>query len=518
MSSVVSVELVVGMEVHVELATRTKMFSRAGSPAHADSLDAEPNTLIDETVLALPGALPVLNQDAIEMAMLVGLALGCQIARRTKWDRKSYMYADLPKGYQISQYDLPLCFGGAVDVRAENERGQIDPSQPPRRVRIERAHLEEDAGKLLHEAPGGGRIDFSIVDLNRASTPLLEIVTHPDFRSADEAVGFARRLRQTCRYLGVSECVMQRGQIRFEPNINTILTLDDGRQVRTPIVEVKNLNSFRAVRGAIEHELAEQPKRWERDERELGPGTKSTRGWDDARGITVPQREKEDAHDYRYFPDPDLVPVEVDEAWESRVRERISLLPGPLFETLVSQEGLDASSAAMLVEERPLASLFLDAARLGQQLGLTRAKAARGAANILLQVGAKLSNERGVGLNQLGITSYQIASIVQMRDEGALGSSAADTLFVKLCDPKNVGQDARALAETEGVLTVRDAGQLEAWVDQVLSANPAIVEQIRGGKAQAIGRLIGETMKLSGGAADAGEVRRLMLEKIGGGA
>ncbi|MCL4221984.1 MAG: Asp-tRNA(Asn)/Glu-tRNA(Gln) amidotransferase subunit GatB [Phycisphaerales bacterium] len=515
MSRVVSVELVVGMEVHVELATRTKMFSRAGNPAHVQSQDAEPNTLIDPVVLALPGALPVLNREAIEMAMRVGVALGCSVAERTKWDRKSYMYADLPKGYQISQYDLPLCYDGLVEVRGENERGVVDAHTPPRKVRIERAHLEEDAGKLLHEAPGGGRIDFSIVDLNRAGTPLLEIVTHPDFRSADEAVGFARRLRQTCRYLGVSACVMQRGQIRFEPNINTVLTLDDGRKVRTPIVEVKNLNSFRAVRGAIEHEMAEQPRRWERDGREQGPGTKSTRGWDDARGLTVPQREKEDAHDYRYFPDPDLTPVLVSRTWRDEVARSIDLLPGPLFERLVSEHGLDAAAAGQIVEERPLAEFYLDAERACERAGVAPARAARGVANALLQSGLRLSNERGVGIEELGIEAEQVGALVTLREEGSLGSSALDGLFARLCDAAMRGQEVRALAEREGLLTVRDAGQLAAWVEQVLAGNPAIVEQIRGGKQQAIGRLIGETMKLSGGAADAAEVRRLILEKIG---
>ncbi|KAA0217338.1 MAG: Asp-tRNA(Asn)/Glu-tRNA(Gln) amidotransferase subunit GatB [Leptolyngbya sp. PLA3] len=515
MSRVVSVELVVGMEVHVELATRTKMFSRAGNPACVEHQDAEPNTLIDPVVLALPGALPVLNREAIEMAMRVGVALGCSLAERTKWDRKSYMYADLPKGYQISQYDLPLCFDGVVEVRGENERGVVDVNAPPRKVRIERAHLEEDAGKLLHEAPGGAKIDFSIVDLNRAGTPLLEIVTHPDFRSADEAVGFARRLRQTCRYLGVSDCVMERGQIRFEPNINTVLTLKDGRTVRTPIVEVKNLNSFRAVRGAIEHELIEQPRRWERDGREQGPGTKSTRGWDEARGVTVPQREKEDAHDYRYFPDPDLTAVLVSGEWRERVAGAVGLLPGPLFEQLVSADGLDAGAAGQIVEERPLAEFYLEAVRACEAAGVSHGRASRGVGNALLQSGQRLSNERGVGIDQLGIEPAQVGALVALREEGSLGSSALDGLFEKMCEVSMRGQDARTLAEREGLLTVRDAGQLKSWVEQVLAGNPAIVEQIRAGKQQAIGRLIGETMKLSGGAADAGEVRRLIMEKIG---
>ena len=239
-NTIASVELIIGMEVHVELATRTKIFTRVLSPAgFADGeVEPGPNTLIDATVLALPGSLPVMNRSAVEMAMMVGLALGCRVPEFTKWDRKSYFYPDMPRAYQISQYDLPLCVGGAMDVPAADARGVPDLSRPARRVGILRAHLEEDAGKLLHEAPGGHAIDFSIVDYNRAGTPLLEIVTQPDLRSADEAVLFAKMLRQVCRCLGVTRGVMQKGHMRFEPNINCVLTLRDGRVVKTPIVEV----------------------------------------------------------------------------------------------------------------------------------------------------------------------------------------------------------------------------------------------------------------------------------------
>ncbi|MEX2219975.1 MAG: Asp-tRNA(Asn)/Glu-tRNA(Gln) amidotransferase subunit GatB, partial [Phycisphaerales bacterium] len=326
-----SVRLIVGMEVHVELATRSKMFSRAPSPAHPASDAAPPNTLVDPVVAGLPGALPVANRAAVEMAMMVGLALGCQIATRTKWDRKSYFYPDLPKGYQISQYDLPLCGRGEVELPATDSVAQASRLPTTRRIRITRAHLEEDAGKLLHELPAAGGqsqpIDFSIADYNRAGTPLLEIVTEPDFDSADQAVAFARMLRTTCRFLGVSEGVMQKGHMRFEPNINCELTLDDGRTVRTPIVEVKNLNSFKSLRGAIEFEAQDQPRRWAQTRREQTPGTKTTRGWDDARAVTVPQREKEEAHDYRYFPDPDLLPVMINESWREPVRARHPHLP-----------------------------------------------------------------------------------------------------------------------------------------------------------------------------------------------
>jgi len=301
-ATIVATRLKVGLEVHVELDTRTKMFTRAGNPASAEFEGAAPNTLIDPVVLALPGALPVLNERAIELSIRVGLALGCSIAEVTRWDRKSYFYPDLPKGYQISQYALPLCFDGSVDW-------PIEPDGSEKRIGIVRAHLEEDAGKLLHEAPGGRPIDHSIVDLNRAGTPLLEIVTQPDFTTPEQVVNFARTLRTVCRFVGASRCVMQKGHIRFEPNINCVLEMDDGRTVTTPITEIKNLNSFRSLEMAIRAELAAQPERWREDGREMGPGEKVTRGWDDAKNATFVQREKEDAHDYRYFPDPDLLPT-----------------------------------------------------------------------------------------------------------------------------------------------------------------------------------------------------------------
>ncbi len=349
------VEPIIGMEVHVELATRSKMFTRAPSPAFAGCSRAEeaaPNTLIDAVVLALPGALPVMNRAAVEMSMRVGLALSCQIASVSRWDRKSYFYADLPKAYQLSQYDLPLCFDGAVDVPAIDDRGVFDLSGARTRIGIIRAHLEEDAGKLLHELPGGGRLDGSIVDLNRAGTPLLEIVTQPDFTSAEQCVAFGKLLRMMCRFLGVTEGVMQRGHMRFEPNINCRVHLRGGGVVTTPIVEIKNLNSFRALGEAVAYELREQPRRWLEDGRVMGPGAKSTRGWDAERGVSVLQREKEDAHDYRYFPDPDLPPVFVDGAWLEGVRAGVGEALLSRMDRYAAEAGVGGAEATALAEER----------------------------------------------------------------------------------------------------------------------------------------------------------------------
>lgn len=507
---IVSKRLVVGLEVHVELATRTKMFTRAPNPAFAGHFDAEPNTLIDPVVLGLPGALPVLNKAAIEMAMTVGLALGCSIAEFTKWDRKNYYYPDLPKGYQISQYDLPLCFDGAVDLPI----GENDEGEPvTRRIGIIRAHLEEDAGKSLHEEPGGGRIDFSIVDFNRAGAPLLEIVTQPDFHDADEVVRFAQLLRNVCRWLGVSEGDMQKGHMRFEPNINVVLELSDGRLVKTPIVEIKNLNSFRAVKAAIEHEFEEQPRRWMKDGRVMGPGAKRTRGWDDVRLVTVEQREKEDAHEYRYFPEPDLLPVVIDDAWRERVREGMPELPHVREARHRREFTLGAKEAAALNNDRAVSDFFEGCVRLLVESGHDREQGGRKVANLLLQSGAKRANEQNVLISDLGITPGQVVGIIRLREEDKISSSAADELFGVLCDASN-DESPEAAAGRHGLLQIRDESQMEAWCDEAIAANPKSVADYQGGKQSAIGALVGAVMKASKGQADPKAAREILAKKL----
>ena len=517
---IVSVGLVVGLEVHVELSTRSKMFSPAPSPGHPTYDDAAPNTLTDPTVLGLPGALPTMNRLAVEMAIKVGLALGCRIAPLAVWDRKNYFYPDMPKAYQISQYDRPLCGEGFADAPSLDERGLPDPDAPPVRVRILRAHLEEDAGKLLHDAPGGTKIDGSIVDLNRAGTPLLEIVTQPDFRSADDVVAFARFLRQLCRSLGVTEGVMQKGHMRFEPNINTILTLRDGSTVATPIVEVKNLNSFKSVKGAIEYELAQQPARWASDARVFGPGTKVTRGWDDQREQTYVQREKEDAHDYRYFPDPDLPPVVVDDEWRESIRATIGELPAAAFARYVKDYALDRKEAAALTED-PSTTRFYDACVSAcfsacADGGLPTARAGRVAANLILQAGAKRANEAMVRVDELGITPQAVAEIALLREAGEISAASADDLFGRsIGQPSTHPGGLRALATSLGILIVKDDAAMKRWCEEVLAANPKPAEDVRAGKAQAIGRLVGEVMKKAGGTADAKTVREALLAMLG---
>ena len=509
------VDLIVGLEIHVELATRTKMFSRALSPAYAGQEEAPPNTYLDPVVLALPGALPVMNKAAVEMAMLVGLAFNCTIEREAHWDRKSYFYPDLPKSYQISQYDRPIAGPGWFDLPVVDEQGFPDFSAPTRRVRILRAHLEEDAGKLLHEAPGGFAIDHSIVDYNRAGTALLEIVTEPDFTSADDAALFCRLLRQVCRALGVTLGVMQRGHMRFEPNINCVLTLADGSTVRTPVVEIKNLNSFKAVKGAIEYELREQPRRWLADQKVFGKGTKVTRGWDDTSASTFVQREKEDAHDYRYFPDPDLLPVRVGDEWLASIASRLPVLPLTRYRRCVLECGIAVKEAAQLVEE-PATSNFYEAAVDALAIrGIPRARAGKAIANTLLQSGMRRANERGVTVDQLGILVHELAELVALREAGGVNNQSADELFGLLCERSTgAAVGVAELAAQRGLLIVRDDAAMAGWITQVIEANPAAAQDVRAGKLQAAGRLVGEVMKLAAGKADAKTVREALLKAL----
>jgi len=500
------------MEVHVELATRTKMFSAAPNPAAAGADAEPPNTLLDPVVLGLPGALPSLNARAIEMTARVGLSLGCSIASRTKWDRKSYFYPDMPKNYQISQYDLPVCFDGAVDVPLSGD------SDETFRLGIIRAHLEEDAGKLLHELPGGGpgsRIDHSIVDLNRAGTPLLEIVTAPDMNSADQAVAFAVMLRNICRALGVTEGVMQQGHMRFEPNINCILTLDDGRIVKTPIVEIKNLNSFRSLRGAIEFEAREQPARWQEDGIVMGPGAKTTRGWDDERLVSFLQREKQDAHDYRYFPEPDLLPVDLAESWVEGLRAGLPELPHARLRRYRTELGLGVKEATAIVEEPGIAGLLESAlAHIAAASPEDREGAGRIAANLVLQTGFRIANERGTTVDRLGISGERLAQIALLRHAGKINAAGADKMFVELT---TADEDGEALATRLGLLVVRDDAALEKWVREAIEdpANAASVADLKGGKQAAIGRLVGAVMKRSGGKADASAAKELIAKILG---
>ena len=491
---ITSTRLIVGMEIHVELATESKMFTDAPNGAVPQRYEAKPNTLVNPLVMALPGSLPVINESAVAMSMRVGLALNCSIANFTKWDRKNYFYPDLPKGYQISQYDKPLCFGGSIEVQVDGVN---------KLVGITRAHLEEDTGKLSHELPGGEQYEGSLVDFNRAGTPLLEIVSEPDMSSADEAVAYGQEIRSICQYLRASECIMQRGHMRFEPNINVIITLEDGSEHATPIVEVKNLNSFRSLRGAIEYESERQVEAWKEGGIEMGPGRKSTRGWDDKKLITMLQRRKEDAHDYRYFPDPDLVPLHISQSQIDEANESIPELPSSRRLRYQKELGLSLKDALAITAEPNTSDFFEEC--LGDQSDGEKV------AKFILNTAAKHMNEKNCSLLELGITACQINGILELRTKNLIGSSSADKLFGLLCDSDF---DAAVVAEQEGLLQISDESSLATWVKDAIANQPQAAEDVKSGKDAAIGRLIGEVMKCSGGSADAAAVRTHILKLL----
>jgi aspartyl-tRNA(Asn)/glutamyl-tRNA(Gln) amidotransferase subunit B len=456
------------MEIHVQLATKSKMFTGA-----ANGFGGEPNSQVDEQVLGLPGVLPVMNKKAVEYAIRVGLALNCKIAKHTKWDRKSYYYPDLPKNYQISQYDLPLCYEGTFEL--------LKKDGSKRTIRIRRAHLEEDAGKLLHEAPGGYAIDHSIVDLNRAGTPLLEIVTEPDFAAPDEVAQFGQELQRLVQFLGVSEGQMQLGQMRFEPNINVHITDGEGAVHKTAITEIKNLNSFSVLERATAYEVQRQVQTW-LDTGNLG--RKSTYGWDEANGQTFLQREKEEANDYRYFPDPDLVPVEVDEAWLTQIKAEVGELPAARRKRYIDALGLPPADAAILAQDRQTGDFYEAAISAGGE--------PRRVSNLLLSHGKRLSNLQAKPIAELGIAPERFAQIARLLDDNKIAAATAGVLLDKLAE---ADASPEQLAADLGLMQVSDSGAIDAAIDALIAANPKSLVDYRAGKQSAMGSLIGMVMK-----------------------
>jgi aspartyl-tRNA(Asn)/glutamyl-tRNA(Gln) amidotransferase subunit B len=504
MSQTITIEglptrLMVGLEIHVELATRSKMWTGAANLAHPDHFESEPNSIIDPIVIGMPGSLPVMNREAVAMSIRVGLAIGCEIAKRCKWDRKSYCYPDLPKNYQISQYDLPLCGEGVLETPISDEEGA---ERLP--IRILRAHLEEDAGKLLHEAPGGRKIDHSIVDLNRAGTPLLEIVTEPDFTSASQAVEFCRALRNIVRYLGVSEAIMQRGHMRFEPNINVIIE-KDGQEFATPIVEIKNLNSFKAVRDSIDYEHVRQVHKWLEDGKVMGPRMKQTHGWNDAKGVTVFQRHNEDEDEYRYFPDPDLVAVEVSEQWKQELSATIGELPLARADRYRSEWSLSTVDARTLTEERSVSEFFEAVCAEG----VSPKRAAAVCTNNL----AKRANETSVLISDLSVTPAQVGVIEAMFANDKIHAGSADELYGLCCQDGTA--DPQILAEQNDLMQESDSGALDTWAAEAIAAEPKAADDVRNGNPKAIGRLIGAMRKASGGKANPKASQEAIRKQLG---
>jgi aspartyl-tRNA(Asn)/glutamyl-tRNA(Gln) amidotransferase subunit B len=433
-----------------------------------------------------------MNKQAVEFSMLAGLALNCQIPSFTKWDRKGYYYPDLPKNYQISQYDLPLALNGYIEIPAKD--GTF------KKIRIRRAHLEEDAGKNLHTAG-----NFSQVDLNRAGTPLLEIVTEPDMNSAIEVRALAEELQRIVRYLGVSEADMQKGHMRFEPNVNLIINRA-GQEFKTPIVEVKNLNSFRALENSINYEIGRQLDRFLETGETMEMGNKSTRGWDDVKEATVLQREKEEAHDYRYFPDPDLVPVRVNEQWLNEIKSRLCELPLSRRIRYAKEYGLNDYDIGVLTNDRPVADFFEEVVKAGGE--------PKRICNLLTQVGLKLANARGCTITELGPKPVDIAQLAKMAQTGEISATAANTILEEMV---NTGKGPQELAEQLNLIQKSDAGELEAIVDEVLKSNQQAAADFKeGGKksGKAKGFLLGQVMQKTKGRANPKVASEILDKKL----
>ena len=487
MTTVKNVTTVIGLEVHVQLRTETKLF--CGCPT---TFGSPPNTQVCPTCLGLPGALPVLNRAALDLSIRAGLALGCSIPEVTKWDRKQYFYPDLPKGYQISQFDLPVCVDGFLDVAVDEESAS-------RRIGIVRAHLEEDAGKSSHDEAAG--TDDSRIDLNRCGTPLLEIVSAPDLRTAEEARAYLDELKLRMTHLDVSDCEMQEGSLRVDANVNLHLETDDGI-VATPIVEVKNMNSFRAVERAIKHEAVRQLEDWEDTGRTIKDVGKTTRGWNDDAGETFLQREKEESADYRYFPDPDLLPIRVPREHVDSIRTSIGELPGETITRLVGQYDIKRYDADVMVHQGPaVVAYFEDVANAS---GDGKRAAAWMGQDVL-----RTLKERDVEIEAFPIAAETLGDLVGRIGRGDLDNSRGRDVFAYLLDhPVGVDEAVSALG-----ITAVDAGELDALCRDLLAANPAVADDYRGGKKQAVGQLIGQARKRSPNA-NPQAVRAKLIELI----
>ncbi len=484
-------DLVVGLEVHVQLLTRTKLF--CGCP---NRFGAEPNTLTCPVCIGMPGVLPVMNRHAFQLALRAAVALNCQIAPMTKWDRKNYYYPDLPKGYQISQYDLPFSHDGYLEI--SDPKGAFE----PKRVGIIRVHLEEDAGKSLHDEKAG-RAD-SRIDLNRAGTPLLEIVTRPDIRSPQEAKAFLTELKLLLSYLEVSDCNMQEGSLRVDANVNLHIHTPQ-EVVATPIVEVKNMNSFRAVERALAYEARRQYQQFLETGQRLGQVPKQTRGWDDQAQLTRPQRQKEESSDYRYFPEPDLVPVTVRPEEVEQVRSSLGELPAPMRRRLQQQYGITAYDADVIVSQgRGVVAYFEQVAAASGN--------GKQAANWVQRDVLRVLKENSWSIERFPLPPQRLAELVQRIDQGKLDTSRSREVFQHMLQHGTTADEAM---EQLGIEAVDESTLLELC-RQLVQANPKVVQQVKQGKTKAIGALVGQAKKRNPNV-DPRRVQQICLELIQGG-
>ena len=472
-------EVVIGVEVHAQLRTKSKLFCGCGT---VFGLTANSQTC--PLCLGLPGSLPVLNQAAVEMAVRAGLALNCTIAANNMFARKNYFYPDLPKGYQISQYEAPICEHGWIEI-AVNESN--------RRVRIRRAHLEEDAGKSVHvTGTNGSRVDF-----NRAGTPLLEIVSEPDLRSSEEVVAYLKSLRDVLMYLEVCDGNMDEGSFRCEPNLS-LRPL--GQKEFGTKVELKNINSFKFVKDAIEYEIKRQTKVLS----EGGTINQETRLWNLERGETVVMRSKEEAHDYRYFLDPDLVPLKLEKEWIDGCRKHVAELPATRMRRFVSEFALSEYDAGVLTASKAVADYFESCVKLFNQ--------SKTVSNWVMGELTRELNNSGTDASASPISSERLVSLLQLVEQGTISLKVAREIFPEVYSS---GKTPEQIVQEKGLLQVSDEGALDTIIEEVLSKNPTQVAQFKEGKQQVLGFLVGQVMKASGGKANPGKVNELLKKRLG---
>ncbi|ADU98150.1 Asp-tRNA(Asn)/Glu-tRNA(Gln) amidotransferase subunit GatB [Alicycliphilus denitrificans] len=471
-------EVVIGFETHAQLATKAKIFSRAST-----AFGAEPNTQACAVDLALPGTLPVMNREAVACAIKLGLALGSHIAPESIFARKNYFYPDLPKGYQISQFEIPVVQGGEVGFYLGDEK---------KTVRLVRAHLEEDAGKSLHEEFHG----MSGIDLNRAGTPLLEIVTEPDMRSTEEAVAYAKALHQIVTWIGICDGNMQEGSFRCDANVSV-------RRPGQPLGtrrEIKNLNSFKYMQQAIDYEI-----RWQIEQLEDGHAIQqATVLFDPDTGETRAMRTKEDAADYRYFPDPDLPPLVIAPEWVEQVKAAMPELPRAMAARFVQQYGLPEYDATTLTQSQAMAAYFEDAAKA--------CGAPKLASNWVMGEISRRLNTEEIGMDAVKVSSQQLATLIGRIGDGTISNNAARQVFEALWSGE--GSDVDAVIDAKGLKQMNDSGALEKIIDEVIAANPANVEQYKAGKDKAFNALVGQVMKASKGKANPQQVNELLKAKL----
>jgi len=479
-------ETVIGLECHVELSTRTKMFCGC-----RNEFGAPPNSNVCPVCLGLPGSLPVPNEKAIESIVRIGLALGSTIAPDSLFHRKNYFYPDMPKNYQISQYDLPVCVGGRLEIEVEGRR---------RTIGVTRVHMEEDTGKTTHVGAGGriGQAEYALVDYNRAGVPLVECVSEPDLRSAEEARAYLNELRATLEALDVSDVRMEEGSLRCDANISTRRA---GETALGTKVEIKNLNSVRSLERALRYEEERQRAALERGE----PIVQETRHFDEETGATHTLRSKEEAFDYRYFPEPDLPPLEPDRAWVKGLEAELPELPAARRERYVTELGLRPEQARILAGS-PAAAGFLEATIA---LGADPASAA----NWITQDLAGLLNAARIELAAARVTPRHVADLVALVADGTISGTGAKQVLEEAFE---TGDAAGAIVERRGLRQVVDASTLEAWVDEAIAENPGPVEQFRGGKEGALNAVLGQVIKKSGGSANPKAARELLLQRLSG--